>query len=56
MTNKETCHVIRFYVNRGGSWFYVPQYARVAYRSNNTPDDRIYFLGVRLVEEVEETK
>lgn len=36
-------------VSRGGSWFHVPQCARVAYRFNFTPDYRSYDLGVRLV-------
>jgi len=36
-------------VYRGGSWGSVPQGARVANRNNFTPDNRNYFLGVRLV-------
>ena len=36
-------------VLRGGSWYRVPQYARVAYRGSLTPGDRSYALGVRLL-------
>jgi formylglycine-generating enzyme required for sulfatase activity len=43
-------------VLRGGSWNFVPQYARVAFRSGNSPYFRSYNLGVRLVEEIEDTK
>ena len=43
-------------VFRGGSWSNVPQLARVANRSYFTPDFRNFILGVRLVEEIEDTK
>jgi formylglycine-generating enzyme required for sulfatase activity len=36
-------------VNRGGSWNYGPQGARVAYRSSYAPGFRIVDLGVRLL-------
>ena len=36
-------------VIRGGSWDYVPQFARVAIRSSFAPDYRSNRLGVRLV-------
>jgi formylglycine-generating enzyme required for sulfatase activity len=36
-------------VYRGGSWSYVPQYARVAYRDVIAPGYRVNFLGVRLL-------
>ena len=36
-------------VFRGGGWIYVPQYARVAYRSDLTPGIRDRYLGVRLL-------
>jgi len=36
-------------VNRGGSWYYAPQYARVAYRSSDSPGYRSLILGVRLL-------
>ena len=36
-------------VFRGGSWYYVPLSARVAYRGRNTPGYRSIHLGVRLL-------
>ena len=36
-------------VNRGGSWYRVPQHARVAYRNYDGPGIRNYGLGVRLL-------
>jgi formylglycine-generating enzyme required for sulfatase activity len=36
-------------VKRGGSWFNLPAYARVALRTGDTPDNRINSLGLRLV-------
>ena len=36
-------------VNRGGSWRYDPQYARVAYRDGDVPGVRYINLGVRLL-------
>jgi formylglycine-generating enzyme required for sulfatase activity len=41
-------------VSRGGSWSLGPQYARVARRRHFAPGYRYDFLGVRLVEEVDE--
>jgi formylglycine-generating enzyme required for sulfatase activity len=38
-------------VNRGGSWYNSPSYARVATRRRYTPDYRNCNLGLRLVEE-----
>ena len=35
-------------VARGGSWGLDPRYCRVAYRSNNSPTLRYYFMGFRL--------
>jgi formylglycine-generating enzyme required for sulfatase activity len=35
-------------VNRGGSWIDNARICRVAYRSNNTPDNRSGNLGLRL--------
>ncbi len=35
-------------VLRGGSWFNIPQYARVAYRSTNNPALRFNNIGFRL--------
>jgi formylglycine-generating enzyme required for sulfatase activity len=43
-------------VYRGGSWSFDPQSARVALRNYVTPDFRVSYLGVRLVEEIEDTK
>jgi formylglycine-generating enzyme required for sulfatase activity len=36
-------------VKRGGSWGYVPAFARVAFRFWDTPDNRNDYLGLRLV-------
>lgn len=36
-------------VLRGGSWFYAPVDARVAYRLRFAPFYRNFYLGVRLV-------
>ena len=36
-------------VLRGGDWYYVATFCRVAYRSINTPDSRSYSIGFRLV-------
>jgi formylglycine-generating enzyme required for sulfatase activity len=36
-------------VDRGGSWFHVPLYCRVACRDYDTPEARYYFIGFRLV-------
>lgn len=36
---------------RGGSWFFTPAFARVAYHYWNPPSDRSSYLGFRLVEE-----
>ena len=36
-------------VYRGGSWGVDPQSARVTNRSVGDPDDRLYYLGFRLV-------
>jgi formylglycine-generating enzyme required for sulfatase activity len=36
-------------VYRGGSWYYVPQFARVALRDSDAPDYRSNDLGVRLL-------
>jgi formylglycine-generating enzyme required for sulfatase activity len=36
-------------VFRGGSWFFGPLYARVAFRNDFTPDNRLIVLGLRLV-------
>jgi sulfatase modifying factor 1 len=36
-------------VNRGGSWSYAPDYARVANRNRGVPGVRFVILGVRLV-------
>jgi formylglycine-generating enzyme required for sulfatase activity len=36
-------------VNRGGSWSFYGQYLRSAYRFLNTPSNRNYYLGFRLV-------
>ena len=41
-------------VLRGGSWHFVPQYARVANRSSGVPGLRYISLGVRLVEVLDE--
>ena len=35
-------------VRRGGSWLYDPLYARVAYRNDDTPGNRVSFTGFRL--------
>ena len=35
-------------VNRGGSWYYFPSFARVAIRIGNTPGSRLIILGFRL--------
>ena len=35
-------------VFRGGSWYYAPQFCRVADRSNYTPDNRVNYIGFRL--------
>lgn len=43
-------------VNRGGSWCHGQRYARVANRNSNTPGDRYYDLGIRLVEIIEDGK
>ena len=40
----ESCRVIR-----GGGWYLVPQFARVAYRSGHAPGARSSILGLRLV-------
>jgi formylglycine-generating enzyme required for sulfatase activity len=37
---------------RGGGWFFVPQYARVAYRDYSTPGLRYDGLGFRLLRRV----
>jgi hypothetical protein len=42
-------------VRRGGGWFGVPQYARVAYRGSFTPGYRGGNLGIRLVEVVDDS-
>jgi formylglycine-generating enzyme required for sulfatase activity len=39
----------QFRVNRGGGWYFTPDYCRVAYRSNHSPDGRSGNLGFRLV-------
>jgi len=36
-------------VHRGGSWYRLAEYCRVAYRGDSNPDDRYYSLGFRLV-------
>jgi formylglycine-generating enzyme required for sulfatase activity len=36
-------------VDRGGSWLYIPQVARVALRSGHSPGDRLSYLGFRLL-------
>ena len=36
-------------VNRGGSWYYSASYCRVAYRNSNSPGNRYYNLGFRVV-------
>ena len=36
-------------VHRGGSWYYPPSFARVAFRVLNAPGGRSDVLGVRLV-------
>ena len=41
-------------VRRGGSWYYGPLYAQVAYRNYDAPDGRYYNLGFRLVEVLDE--
>ena len=41
-----------FRVSRGGSWLYLPQYARVARRDGNAPGNRFNTLGVRLLRTV----
>ena len=41
-------------VNRGGGWYCVPQYARVANRGSVGPGSRSGVLGIRLVEVVED--
>ena len=41
-------------VNRGGSWYYTPAYARVANRYRFAPSLRYDDLGFRLVGEEEE--
>ena len=37
-----------FRVSRGGSWYFVPRLARVAYREDYPPSYRRYHLGLRL--------
>ena len=44
-----------FRVLRGGSWNYVPQFARVVNRSSDATGNRYGNLGVRLVEVLDET-
>ena len=39
-------------VNRGGSWYYAPQGARVAFRNYDTPGYRDFDLGFRLMRRV----
>lgn len=51
MTNNTTSCL-----KRGGSWLFDPQYARVAFCNYRTPDFHNFILGVRLVEEIEDTK
>jgi formylglycine-generating enzyme required for sulfatase activity len=41
-------------VLRGGSWFYGPRFGRCANRSHNAPDTRNYFIGFRVVRELEQ--
>mgnify|MGYP006276939991 CR=1 FL=1 len=41
-----------FQVNRGGSWSYNAQYARVAYRHGGGPGYRYDLLGFRLSREI----
>jgi formylglycine-generating enzyme required for sulfatase activity len=43
-------------VNRGGSWYFDPQYARVAIRLSSASGFRDGDLGFRLVEEAEDPK
>ena len=40
-------------VDRGGSWFFDPSFARVAIRNVSAPGNRFNFLGFRLAREVE---
>ena len=39
-------------VDRGGSWSFIPSFARVADRLGGTPVDRGYYLGFRLARSV----
>lgn len=41
-------------VIRGGSWYYGPQIARVAFRGGNSPGFRDRVLGIRLVEVIDD--
>ena len=41
-------------VNRGGGWSSVPRRARVAFRYGDDPGYRSYYLGIRLVEVIDD--
>lgn len=41
-------------VDRGGSWSSGPQFARVAHRESSTPGITLSYVGVRLVEVLDE--
>jgi formylglycine-generating enzyme required for sulfatase activity len=42
----------KYRVLRGGSWHIDPWYCRSAYRAGINPDDRISYIGFRVVVEV----
>lgn len=40
---------MNYYVIWGGSWLNGPQYSQVASRNRESPDDRYFGLGFRLI-------
>lgn len=39
-------------VIRGGAWFNLPEFLRASFRLRNFPDNRNYFIGFRLVQDI----
>ena len=41
------------HVTRGGSWNRAPRFCRVSVRGHSTPNERVNYVGLRVVMEIE---